>query len=240
MPPINHPCLVCHNPTSKWCSRCEAAWYCTEDHLKAVRHDLRSYASCIDKYQSPKDWPRHRLECNARASPSAPSRANMIATPPPAEPQIITVQGIYFNPQEGAALPQFIDIFRPHQNSPTERPTPIKVICQPPPHPKAQGACPSPDISQYFPNGVYEQIVLTQGLGGDPLRFPLQLFYCPTDIKAGLNPNRSIAHITSGAALRAWCGPVVVMKFNGSRKQAYTDAGGNDLPALSAYFLAYK
>jgi hypothetical protein len=30
----------------------------------------------------------------------------------------------------------------------------------------------------------------------------------------------------------------VALKFSGSRRQGYTEAGSNDLPALSAYFLS--
>jgi hypothetical protein len=86
-----------------------------------------------------------------------------------------------------------------------------------------------------------ESIVLTLGLNGDPLRFPLQLWYSPTQLgKPGIPPNRAIFHVTSGAAEKHWTGPVVVLKHNGSRLQGYTDASLNDLPALSAYFLSYK
>ena len=98
-------------------------------------------------------------------------------------------------------------------------------------------------LSQYFPDAPDSRpsdIVLTQGLNQEPLRFPLHIFYCPTALRNGMPVNRAIFHITSGAAPKAWCGPVVAFKFNGSRRHGYTDAGSNDLPALSAYFLAYE
>jgi hypothetical protein len=100
--------------------------------------------------------------------------------------------------------------------------------------------CPIPLVQPYFPDGQTEGIVLTQGLNGEPLRFPLHLWYSPTALSKNSPVNRAIYHITSGAAAKAWCGPVVVLKYNGSRRQGYSDAGSNDLPALSAYFLAYK
>ena len=100
--------------------------------------------------------------------------------------------------------------------------------------------CPTPLISSHFPSCAPESIVLTTGLNGEPLRFPLHLWYSPAALSKGAPVNRAIYHITSGAAAKQWCGTVVVLKFNGSRRQGYSDAGSNDLPALSAYFLAYK
>lgn len=102
------------------------------------------------------------------------------------------------------------------------------------------GTCPTPLISEYFPDGPPQSIVLTQGLNGEPLRFPLHIFYCPVALQRNTPVNRAIYRITSGAAPRAWPGPVLVLKFNGSRRQSYSDASTNDLPALSAYFLAFK
>jgi hypothetical protein len=56
----------------------------------------------------PKDWARHRKECvpanqsNGSSSSSGTyNGVNMIATPPPAEPQYIAVSAILFSPEEG-------------------------------------------------------------------------------------------------------------------------------------------
>ncbi|KAG6820404.1 hypothetical protein H0H93_000911 [Arthromyces matolae] len=144
----------------------------------------------------------------------------MIATPPPAEPQFIEVSAILFAPEE-------------------ERPRIITVKCRPS-HKPSQGMCPLPMLQSYFSDSQPEGIVLTQGLNGEPLRFPLHLYYSPSALQKGAPVNRAIFHITSGAAAKDWCGTVIVLKFNGSRRQGYSDAGSNDLPALSAYFLAYK
>jgi hypothetical protein len=100
--------------------------------------------------------------------------------------------------------------------------------------------CPTPILDGFFEDEA-KSILLTQGLNCEPLRFPLQLWYSPTLLtKSGAPPNRAIFHITAGVAERHWTGPVLVLKYNGSRRQGYSDAGANDLPALSAYFLAYK
>ncbi|KIM44818.1 hypothetical protein M413DRAFT_442785 [Hebeloma cylindrosporum] len=144
----------------------------------------------------------------------------MIATPPPAEPQFVTVSAIVFPPEE-------------------ERPKIVNVSCRPSPK-ASQGLCPVPILDSYFNGNEVQQLVLTEGLNGEPLRFPLHLWYAPQLLQKGSPVNRAIFHITSGAAEKSWCGPVVVLKFNGSRRQGYSDAGSNDLPALSAYFLAYK
>ncbi|RDB15865.1 hypothetical protein Hypma_003651 [Hypsizygus marmoreus] len=201
MPLINHPCTLCCRPTSMWCSRCQSAWYCSPEHLHS-------------------DWSRHRRECIPAVTTSGGYNVNMIATPPPAEPQFITVSAILFSPEE-------------------ERPRIISVSCRPS-HKPSQGMCPIPLVQSHFPDGQTEGIVLTQGLNGEPLRFPLHLWYSPTALQKSSPVNRAIYHITSGAAPKPWCGPVIVLKFNGSRRQGYSDAGSNDLPALSAYFLAYK
>lgn len=41
IPLISHPCAVCCQPTSMWCSRCQNAWYCSPEHLNSVCATLR-------------------------------------------------------------------------------------------------------------------------------------------------------------------------------------------------------
>ncbi|KAI9067984.1 hypothetical protein FKP32DRAFT_214473 [Trametes sanguinea] len=198
---VNHPCILCCQSTHMWCSRCHAAWYCSPEHLQ-------------------RDWPRHRQECIPINSQQQAQYPNMIATPPPAQPELISVSAILFMPHE-------------------ERFRIITVQCTPQ-GTISQGICPSPLLQDYFTDSVPNTIILTQGLNGEPLRFPLHIWFCPTSLQRGSPINRAIYRITNGHATKAWCGPVVVLKFNGSRRQGYADAGSNDLPALSAYFLAYK
>ncbi|KAH9943817.1 hypothetical protein B0H21DRAFT_695102 [Amylocystis lapponica] len=195
---ISHPCTVCCQPTTMWCSRCQNAWYCSPDHLQS-------------------DWSRHRRECVAI---NASQQSNMIATPPPVQQQLITVSAILFTPEDD------------HSRI-------VPVQCRPQGS-NSQGICPMPLVQNLFTESVPSTIILTQGLNGEPLRFPLHIWYCPTSLQRGSPVNRAIYRITSGAAAKPWCGPVIVLKFNGSRRQGYADAGSNDLPALSAYFLAYK
>ncbi|KAJ7249545.1 hypothetical protein B0H12DRAFT_1019650 [Mycena haematopus] len=194
--PSNHPCAVCGRETSLWCSRCQNAWYCSPDHMR-------------------NDWQHHRSNCH----PPPAYGSNMIATPPPAQTEYISVEAILFLAEE-------------------DRPRIITVKCRPPLRP-SHGVCPLPLLQPYF-DVQPDNVVLTQGLNGEPLRFPLHIFYSPTALARASPINRSIYHITSGAASKPWYGNVIALKFNGARRQGYTDAGSNDLPALSAYFLSYQ
>lgn len=115
----------------------------------------------------------------------------------------------------------------------------VTIHCQPSALPQ-QGVCPTPLVQDFFPESEPQSVVLTKGLNDDSLRFPLHLFYCPTSLARAYPVNRATQRLTSGAAPRAWMGPVLVLKFTGTRKQAYSDASTTDLPALSAYFLNYK
>ncbi|KAJ7347706.1 hypothetical protein DFH08DRAFT_698644, partial [Mycena albidolilacea] len=162
------------------------------------------------------DWPRHRSHCHA---PSSLYGSNMIATRSPAEPEYISVNAILFLADE-------------------ERPRVISVRCRPPQRP-SHGRCPVPALQPYF-DAPPDNVVLTQGLNGEPLRFPLHIFYSSSALNRSSPVNRAIYHITSGAAPKAWCCNVVAFKFNGAQRQGYTDAGTSDLPALSTYFLSYQ
>ncbi|KIK33790.1 hypothetical protein CY34DRAFT_789279 [Suillus luteus UH-Slu-Lm8-n1] len=111
VPLISHPCTVCCRPTSMWCSCCQSAWYCTPEHLQS-------------------DWPCHRKEC---VPATHAQNYNIIATPLPAEQQVIMVSAILFSPEE-------------------ERPRIITVKSRPSQVP-SQGMCPQPLITGHFPDG---------------------------------------------------------------------------------------
>ncbi|KAJ7788759.1 hypothetical protein B0H14DRAFT_3575827 [Mycena olivaceomarginata] len=177
-----YPCLVCGIATFFWCSRCRNAWYCSSGHSHG----------------------NHRKECH----PALAYRLNMIAMPPQAEPQYLSVQ----------------------------RPKICTVRCRPP-EPPSHAVCPLPLLQQYFEVQPHN-IVLSLGLNGEPLCFPLHIFYSATAFTRGSPINRSIYYITSGAAPKPWYGNTIALKFNGARRQGFTDAGSSDLPALSAYFLS--
>ncbi|KAJ7881897.1 hypothetical protein B0H13DRAFT_2048759, partial [Mycena leptocephala] len=161
------------------------------------------------------DWPRHRERCRA----AAPYISNMIAAPPPVELEYISVSAILFLVAE-------------------DQPRIITVKCRPPHHP-TRNLCPIPQLQPYF-EAAPDSIVLAQGPSGELLRSPLHVFYSATALTKGAPINRCVHRITSGAATNPWYGNVVAFKFNGSRRQGYIEAGSNDLPTLSAYFLSYQ
>ncbi|KAJ7906998.1 hypothetical protein B0H13DRAFT_2504091 [Mycena leptocephala] len=193
---VNRPCLVCGRPTSQWCSRCRAAFYCSPGHMQ-------------------NDWPRHRERCRA----AAPYVSNMVAAPPPAELEYISVSAILFLADE-------------------DQPRIITVKCRPPHYP-ARNLCPIPQLQPYFDTPP-DSIVLTQGPSGELLRSPLHVFYSPAALTKGAPISRSIHHLTSGGAAKPWYGNIVAFKLSGPRRQGYIEAGSSDLPALSAYFLSYQ
>ncbi|KAF7289100.1 MYND-type domain-containing protein [Mycena chlorophos] len=166
---------------------------------------------CSNGHQNA-DWGIHRAECR-------PTNTLLIATPPPVSSETIRVSAILFAVDE-------------------DRPRPIDLQCHPP-HRPSQSMCPIPILQDYF-NSQPGEVVLTQGLNGEVLRFPLHVFYSSTAMARGSPVNSAVRHITSGAAPRPWAGNVVALKFSGTRRQGYTDAGPNDLPALSAYFLTFS
>ncbi|KAJ6560080.1 hypothetical protein B0H19DRAFT_944620, partial [Mycena capillaripes] len=161
------------------------------------------------------DWSRHREQCR----PSL-DRSNMIATPLPAESEYISVSAILF-PADA------------------DRPRIITVKCRPPHRPgPSDGFCPIPLLQPYF-DAPPESAILARGTNGEQLHFPLHVFYSPFALAKGWPINRSIYQLTSGAS-KPWYGNVVGLKFSGSRRQDYIEAGSNDVPALSAYFRAYQ
>jgi len=70
------------------------------------------------------------------------------------------------------------------------------------------------------------------------LRFPLQVWYSPTAFETSRPVNEAIQQATLGSTSRPWYGPVVVLKYRGTRRLGYADAGTRDHVTLSAYFLS--
>ncbi|CAE6359630.1 unnamed protein product [Rhizoctonia solani] len=84
------------------------------------------------------------------------------------------------------------------------------------------------------------QVVLEQGIAGDNLRFPIQLWSRGAFLSDGSALNQSIYRLTKGQATYPWKGPFIALKFSGTRRQGYVDMSLNDLPALVSHFLQVK
>ncbi|KAF7342173.1 hypothetical protein MVEN_01805100 [Mycena venus] len=119
----------------------------------------------------------------------------MIATPVSIEPEYISVHAILFLADK-------------------DQPRIVTVKCRPP----QRSLCPVPLLQPYF-DAPPENVVLTQGLNGEPLSFPLHIFHSSTARNKALSINRSIYHITSGSRSKSWYGNVVALKFNDARRQ---------------------
>jgi len=168
---------------------------------------------CSDEHLH-QDWPNHRKECQPVTQNPAPSYPFVQCEDGSSD---LVVSGLLLDPFE-------------------ERARIISIVC----HPRGRNQCPIPVVQGYFPDSVPSQLVLTQGLNQEPLRFPLQLFYCAVSLSKGSPVNKAVRRITSGKSQKQWSGPVVVLKYSGSRRQNYGDASTHDLATLSAYFLSLQ
>src|ERR1700728_1789716 len=97
-----------------------------------------------------------------------------------------------------------------------------------------------PIFDSYMPGEQPNHLVLEWGLNGEPLRRPLQIWYSSKALTRCKPINRVVSYITSNMAHKLWYGTVIALRFTGSRKEKYSDAGAFDLPALSAYFMGYR
>lgn len=99
--------------------------------------------------------------------------------------------------------------------------------------------CPIPILDSYFTDGAPESLVLRKNMNGQPLRFPLVIWFSPTALTLHTPPNHAISRLIGHTARRTWCGPVVAFKFSGTRMRDYTDAGAPEIPTLANYFMEY-
>jgi len=174
----------------------------------------RSAWYCSEDHMG-KDWAYHRNMCRPFQSISSPLTT----------PDALSV---------GSAA-SFSALILPVDE---DRPRIIKVDCLA--ETQSSGPCLWSPIARPHVGGMRApaSIIVTHGVGGAPLRFPLHVFY-RTDVSGDEPPiNRSIYRLTSGGRSKhVWRGHVVALKFSGTRRQGYTDITMNDLSSLVAYFL---
>jgi len=226
---INKPCRLCGRTTAMWCGRCQNAWYCSPEHLQSVCFPVPGVRRSTLTLTPRQDWSKHRSECVAIPTPTH-------TTVPTGKCQTVTASALFFGPGDGNHFKFYLHSDDWLTLSP-DGPRTVGVSCA-----VVDGtACPSPIVKSYFTENQPYAVILTQGLNGEPLRYPLHIFYCPLSLSRGSPVNGAIKRITGGGqAKKPWCGPVLVMRFNGSRRQGYSDATTSDFTALSSYFLAYK
>ncbi|KAG1840853.1 hypothetical protein F4604DRAFT_1831665 [Suillus subluteus] len=124
------------------------------------------------EHLSQSDWPRHRKECVLG------THIPKFAAPPIAEQQVITGSAVLFSSEEWC--PNII----------TVKCHPSKIL--------SWGTRPQPLVSGHFSDGQAESIVLMQGFNGEPLRFPLHLWYLPNALSPCAPINRATScHISA-------------------------------------------
>ncbi|KAG9099803.1 hypothetical protein FS749_000334 [Ceratobasidium sp. UAMH 11750] len=173
-----------------------------------------SWYCCSDHLEY--DWPRHKDECLSLAALSpAP------VDPPPSMP---------FTSATFAAI-----IF------PVDEPRPriIHVECLAFIEPASSLMNWTPRVREHMfagPQDAIGSLTIETGISeGAPLRYPLQVFFNRSGPTSHL-VNQSVYSLSKGQATQTG-GPIIVLKYSGTRRQGYIDASFNDLPTLVSYFI---
>ncbi|CAE6470254.1 unnamed protein product [Rhizoctonia solani] len=88
-------------------------------------------------------------------------------------------------------------------------------------------------------NTAFSSREITRNVGGEPLRYPLRVFFRDNFLRDGSPLNHSVSEITRGKARHDWAGNIVILKWSGVRRQGYQNMTLGDLPVIAAWFLAY-
>jgi hypothetical protein len=156
-----------------------------------------------------------------------------VIPPPQAESSVFT--GLLFHPDRGESH-EFTSE-RPRFTVKSEAAQVVQITCE-----RSRGGykynCPAPQLDVYFrvKGTVVGSLDVTIGFNGVPLRRPLKLWYCTASMREATWPNRSIQNTINGNQENVWHGPVVAMKFNGTRRRSFASAGFHDLVNLSHFF----
>ena len=102
-----------------------------------------------------------------------------------------------------------------------DRPRLIKVDCLA--RPQVQGPTKWTPLALPHVGGAREpgSVIITRGVGGAALRFPLHIFYRADFLVDGSPANRSINRLTGGQSTLEWKGNVIALRFYGTRRQGY-------------------
>ncbi|KAG8933915.1 hypothetical protein FRC03_009364 [Tulasnella sp. 419] len=234
-PMITHLCQVCGTKTSYWCSRCHSVWYCSVEHMQFDWVTHRQYCRPHEEYpqssvQSPAGYSNPHFQPSSMTKMENPSYSPTSGASYPAHQQH------YIAPTPNPSTPtaSFDALLFPHDE---ERPRIVRIQCTAQPQPSGPTIW-TPLPQEYVGVPEISGHVVTHGIGGAQLRFPLQLFYGANSFTDGSPINRVIHRMTGGKSTCPWAGNLLALKFSGSRRQGYTDATYNDVAPLIASFLA--
>lgn len=138
------------------------------------------------------DWERHRHSC----TPFVPS------IPPQLDPSSTTTKYAAILFPCDSDTPRIVDVHCMSRQGPT-------------------GPCKWTPLVYKYIGGEREpaSALVTRGVGGAALRFPLQVHYRADFLVDGSPPNRSIQRLTGGHSTHQWNGNVIALKFFGNRRQ---------------------
>lgn len=213
---IYHFCCWCGSLCDLWCTRCENEWFCSEEHMRAA-------------------WPQHRQECVPKHR-RAPSSSSSMTTPsPPMQSCIAPLELHTPSKPVQTAKATFHGMLFPVDS---DRPRLIQINILGVVH--QSGVIDwQPLLSQLLGADTdLASMPVSTGVGGEPLRFPLQVFFRANFLTDGSRTNQSINALTYGKSRHEWRGPVIALKYSGSRLSSYTNITMSDLPPL-VYYLTY-
>ncbi|KAG9081084.1 hypothetical protein FRC06_005836 [Ceratobasidium sp. 370] len=88
-------------------------------------------------------------------------------------------------------------------------------------------------------NTAFASREIIRNVGGEPLRYPLRVFFRDRFLQDGSPINQTVNALTHGGARHAWAGNIVVLKWSGSRRQGYANMNLGDLHVIASWLLAY-
>ncbi|KAI0706482.1 hypothetical protein C8Q76DRAFT_629935 [Earliella scabrosa] len=198
-PTIVYPrlCSYCGQLAYTWCSRCHAAWYCSQPHLNA-------------------DWHRHRQFCVPYGQGT--HIEGTVALVPEEQSTII---GYVFWCTEHHFLETCIYYTSMHSTDGSSSST-IR---------------PFPHLAPFFFDESPTELILENGVHGEPVRFPLSLWYSRQAFDQRNPLNHAVSGLVRFMSHQPWYGPLVVLKYSGKRRRFFSDVCDLDLGTLSAFIM---
>ena len=98
------------------------------------------------------------------------------------------------------------------------------------------GRC-SPFVAPYI-SPPARRMLVPFGRNGEPLDWPLVVYFGVDDYATGRNPNRAVRTLVEGRYPDAmlWCGPMVVLKASNKDMGNFVDVSCSDIEDVRSFF----
>jgi hypothetical protein len=209
-------CVVCQRPTVASCERyVQLGPYLV---LRSIIIYLHAYSCQTVWYCSTEcqrfHWPIHHAACTPVPT-NIPGGA--MSTPP-------------VNVQQFQALVLFF-----HSSARHWRMIDVHIPMLPAPG----GPRPAPQFGSELNLGDRpSSAICLNDVGGAPLNHPYQIFFRRSFLDDGSPINLGVRNLHPEITY-PWAGNIVVLKFDGSRRQRYRHMEANDLPQIAQFFRTY-